>query len=423
MLKKSLLLFVSADLNPFVDDTIRFLSGEFREEVEVGVITYFKPALLRELRGKTGLVLGSFMRGVLRPDYYGKVVKDVVEAYSRCLIESGRRSCVLHGLKELSFLGGLLDVVDKGRYEKVHVHAFWLYPAGHAGVVFRRLMRRKYMSGGVGFPSLSVMTMGFDIDQNTLSVPSLAAVSREVIWEADAVFVGDGELARPHVWRLCGRGCPGMLGSKVTVFRAFAPRVFFEPHPPIFRRIVENAIGDGSWRIVGFGPKLTKEYGGNLFVEALTYLPRSVLRKTVFLTAGLATPSMLSRLYKIREEHRAKIVHLGFVPFQYMPSFYSSLDFFVFLHPVHGISVLESMASGKPVVGRKGEITRIIHGKTGLLLEDDDPRHLAEHIEYLVETREETERMGRNAKRYAWNWHHPQKSLSPLVAKIKSYLD
>lgn len=65
------------------------------------------------------------------------------------------------------------------------------------------------------------------------------------------------------------------------------------------------------------------------------------------------------------------------------------------------ISVLESMAWGKPVIGSDiGGIRELVrHGATGLLFEPGNPEQLAERINYLCNKPSEAKRMGMEARK------------------------
>jgi glycogen(starch) synthase len=68
-----------------------------------------------------------------------------------------------------------------------------------------------------------------------------------------------------------------------------------------------------------------------------------------------------------------------------------------------GLAVAEAMSWALPVVGRTtGGVAEIVdHGKTGLLVAEDDPAELAAAIVQLVENRKLAEKLGREAQRVA----------------------
>jgi glycosyltransferase involved in cell wall biosynthesis len=89
-----------------------------------------------------------------------------------------------------------------------------------------------------------------------------------------------------------------------------------------------------------------------------------------------------------------------------------------------GIVVLEAMAAGLSVIAsRVGGIPEIVsEGKTGLLVEPDDPDDLAESLQLLSEDDSLRLSMGRAArervKKYAWDSIVPQ-ILSVFVEALE----
>ncbi len=68
-----------------------------------------------------------------------------------------------------------------------------------------------------------------------------------------------------------------------------------------------------------------------------------------------------------------------------------------------GISIIEAMAAGLPVIAsRVGGIPEaVVHGLTGILVPPEDPQALADAIQWMVEHPEEREEMGRRGKERA----------------------
>lgn len=96
-------------------------------------------------------------------------------------------------------------------------------------------------------------------------------------------------------------------------------------------------------------------------------------------------------------------IHLGrFTSDDMLSIFYSAGDCFIIpsLQEVFGLTALEAMACGTPVIGfATGGIPDMVKpGRTGLLAESNDVGDLAEKIFWMMEHPEETRRMGRNAR-------------------------
>ncbi|MDI9641308.1 glycosyltransferase family 4 protein [Kamptonema cortianum] len=85
-----------------------------------------------------------------------------------------------------------------------------------------------------------------------------------------------------------------------------------------------------------------------------------------------------------------------------IPRLFDSMDFSILPSPhkeSFGIAVIESMARSKPVVvSRVGGLSEVvIHEQTGLVV-DANAHALGSGMNYLLQNREELERMGRNAR-------------------------
>lgn len=84
---------------------------------------------------------------------------------------------------------------------------------------------------------------------------------------------------------------------------------------------------------------------------------------------------------------------------------YTALDVFVHTgrHETFGLTVLEAMASGIPVVAPNegGPVDQVVHGETGFLFDPDRPHEMRAAIKKLVEDPELRRRMGEAGRRRA----------------------
>jgi glycosyltransferase involved in cell wall biosynthesis len=95
--------------------------------------------------------------------------------------------------------------------------------------------------------------------------------------------------------------------------------------------------------------------------------------------------------------------HVRLIGFQSdVASFLGTLDVFAFASRAEGFGqvIIEAMAAGKPVVAsRVPPLTEIIvHGKTGLLMEADNPQAFADAVAWLFAHPEEAREMGRQGQ-------------------------
>jgi glycosyltransferase involved in cell wall biosynthesis len=139
-----------------------------------------------------------------------------------------------------------------------------------------------------------------------------------------------------------------------------------------------------------------------------------------FVRKLLAPGSAITRDYiaqlkaKLPSELMSKVVFLGKIPRVNLIDYYYDTDLFVFpslFAEGFGLPPVEAMAAGAPVIGtRSGAIVETIqHGVTGLLVEKNDPRALADAMLTLLGNASLREQMGRAGRRRAledFTWDH-----------------
>ncbi len=90
-----------------------------------------------------------------------------------------------------------------------------------------------------------------------------------------------------------------------------------------------------------------------------------------------------------------------------------------------GVVYLEAMASGKPVIGCKGQgIEDVIeHGKTGLLVEPRDVDSLVEALDFLLSHPDEAKAMGERARNLVLENYTWEKNAEKTIAVYREVLD
>jgi glycosyltransferase involved in cell wall biosynthesis len=98
------------------------------------------------------------------------------------------------------------------------------------------------------------------------------------------------------------------------------------------------------------------------------------------------------------------VVFTGFLSGEDLYKAYASADIFVFpsKNETLGNVVLEAMASGIPVITptEGGQIDHILHGKTGLLFDADDPEAMVAAVQYLLDHEDERRAMSLAAREH-----------------------
>jgi glycosyltransferase involved in cell wall biosynthesis len=105
-------------------------------------------------------------------------------------------------------------------------------------------------------------------------------------------------------------------------------------------------------------------------------------------------------------------------------SFLRSLAVFAFASRAEGFGqvIIEAMAAGKPVVAsRVPPLTEIVvHGKTGLLMEPDNPQAFADAIAWLFTHPEEAREMGRRGQERVYSYFYAPRMADETLRLYRS---
>jgi len=127
-----------------------------------------------------------------------------------------------------------------------------------------------------------------------------------------------------------------------------------------------------------------------------------------------------------------KVKFLGFVTHHALPDLYASADIFVMasreipgrqdMIEGFGISFLEASASGLPIVaGRSGGVPDAVRdGKTGLLVEPDDPSAIADALQRLISDAKFARQLGDEGRRWVvseMQWQHVMRRMQRYIAR------
>jgi len=122
------------------------------------------------------------------------------------------------------------------------------------------------------------------------------------------------------------------------------------------------------------------------------------------------------------------LILLGYVDdFLTLRRCYGACDVFVSpsLLEGFGLTILEAMAAGKPVIAlRRGAIPEIVkHGENGLLVDGDDPRELADAMIFLADHKNIVKQVGKKNREYITRNFSWEKSARLVKHIYESLLD
>lgn len=146
--------------------------------------------------------------------------------------------------------------------------------------------------------------------------------------------------------------------------------------------------------VFGVFARLNHQKGHRYFLEAVKILKdRGVSVKSIFVGGGELNDSLMQQCKELDIEEQ--IVFAGAQ--KDMPGFFSMIDCLVLPSLYEGLPlcVIEALAMAKPVIATAVDGTPeiVIHDKTGLLIESQDPEGLAKALDYAQTNRELMDKM------------------------------
>jgi len=258
------------------------------------------------------------------------------------------------------------------------IHAFWSYPAGISAILIKGLIRIPVV----------ISVLGYDIDERTMKDTFLKNVSKFAIENADAVIVAVENHYRDLLRMGINKNKLHFIPLGVNIIR------FSKADGSSIRkklRIGENDI------VVLFGPHLQKLYGPEDFIRAAEIVSRKI-QNVCFVMMG--DGPLREYLKTLAESLSVRAIFTGHINFHEMPSYYAVADIVCIpSYAGQGISALEAMGMGKPVVGYETGTIRISNGIDGFLVQKGDIKGLAEKILLLIKDPTLRKTMGDNARR------------------------
>jgi glycosyltransferase involved in cell wall biosynthesis len=259
------------------------------------------------------------------------------------------------------------------------IHSFWSYPAGLSAVLVKDV---------VGIPVV-ISVLGYDANEITLENEFLRELSSLAVRNADFIIAGAENLYLNLVQKM------GVDKNKVQIITPGVDAVKF--NPDVDGSPIRMKYGFNEDVVVAFGPHLRDIYGPEDFLRAAAIVSREAPNVSFIL---IGDGPLLHRLNELARDLGIKAVFVGRVPYNEMPMYYAASDIYCMpCYAGQGVSVLEAMASGRPVIGyRKGTI-KIEDNRDGFLVDAGDIEGLAEKILVLIRDPDLRRAMGENARR------------------------
>ncbi len=159
--------------------------------------------------------------------------------------------------------------------------------------------------------------------------------------------------------------------------------------------------------IVGILKSLEKVYGIDVLLKAAALLIKeNKIRNLLVCVGGEGSQKEGLKTMATELGIDKNVRFIGWVDPTLIPGFYSMVDVAVFPSRMEsfGVSALEAMACGKPVIVSRvpGLLEIVPEGEAGLSFEVDDYRDLAQKIYELYRNRNLREKMGENARKHVF---------------------
>lgn len=174
-------------------------------------------------------------------------------------------------------------------------------------------------------------------------------------------------------------------------------------------------------RVIITVSRLVKKNGVGDLIEAMRYLPANV--KLLIIGEGELAANYELQIINFKLESRVKM--FGTIKNELIPRYLARADVFVrpSLSEGQGISFLEAMAAGVPVIGTRvgGIVDFLRDGETGLFCEINNPESIAEKIKIYLDNKALTDKIKINARELViknYDWDLIAKRMEKIFKKV-----
>ncbi len=316
------------------------------------------------------------------------------------------------------FAEHMLHFIDEEQidYDVIHAH-FWL-----SGMVAMEIKKELDVPFVITFHALGIVRrlhQGAD-DKFPLQREQ---IEQDIMWHADKIIAE----------------CPNDVKDLMQYYHAPQEKLEIIPcgyNPddfyPIDRKTALAHIGlaEDCEYILQLG-RIVPRKGIDNVIEALAKIHESFPRLRLIVVGGnlddLNQDSELARLQQLSLQAGlgSKVIFTGQKRRDELKYYYSAADIFVTTpwYEPFGITPLESMACGTPVIGSDvgGISFTVRHGETGMLIRPHSPDQLSEAIRILYTDQGKREQMGRYALSYVqktFTWAHVSEQIDSLYNQV-----
>jgi D-inositol-3-phosphate glycosyltransferase len=286
------------------------------------------------------------------------------------------------------------------------LHAHWAYPAGYIGHLLKKREGVK----------LVISVYGYDVEKQSERYRFTLPLVSEALRDADKVIAVD----RSHYEAVCG-----ILGSKERVLLLSIPidTDRFRPSTSEEKEVAKQRLGlSTSDRVVLFGPRMESLYSPLDLVEAVSQVSNRWGRdlNVVFLGRGELEEKVRTEVSRLSISARFP----GLVSHEYMREYYWASDVYcdICVHG-QGVSALEAMSCGVPVIGYRGTQLKVRDKQDGILVEIGDKVSLARAIEAILADRGLATRLGSEGRKRVLDENDTDKGTRALAEVYSSLLE
>ena len=176
--------------------------------------------------------------------------------------------------------------------------------------------------------------------------------------------------------------------------------------------------------VIGIAVRPSPDKGIDFLTEVVAQIDKMQKKVKVFVAGEFGWRDKYQEQTD-RMNLRSSITFLGYI--SNIQAFYNACDIVIMTSRDRSIegfpnALMEAMAIGKPVVATAvGGIPELIeNGRNGILVADSNPSTFADHIISLIERPDIAQEIGMNAKKHVLINYIPDKTVKPVVDKIKN---